>query len=87
MSTDDNPNQAITKLWESLSRGGQHWGRDVLLTEEDDHFQCFFYLEDELPIGAASHVQSFARSFLELEGWRATTKMSRRYLLLELSRA
>ncbi len=88
MSTVDNPNQAITKLWESLCRGGQHWGRDVLLTEEDDTtFQCFFYIEDELPPGASSHVQNFARSFLELEGWKVKTKMSRRYLRLELSRA
>jgi hypothetical protein len=88
MDTNDKPNEAITRLWESLCRGGQHWGRDVLLTEEEDTtFQCFFYLEDELPPEVGGHVQRFAKSFLELEGWKAKTKLSRRYLLLELSRA
>jgi hypothetical protein len=87
MSTDDSPNEAIRELWESLARGGPHWGADVLLTEEEEKFEAHLYLAHDLPPEVASNVQSYAKTFLELRGWKARTKLSRRYLLLALSRA
>ena len=87
MSEAPKPNDVVEKLWYSLARGGEHWGRDVLLTEEGEAFEAHFYLEDDLPPGAASHIQNYVKTFLESEGWAAKTKFTKHYLRIELSRA
>lgn len=87
MSEASSANQVLEKLWNSLARGGSHWGRDVLLTDEEDYFEAFLYLEDDLPPGASSHIQNYVRDFMRDEGWKASTKITRRYLRVAFSKA
>lgn len=87
MQDASKPNQVVEKLWNSLARGGSHWGQDVLLTEDGDRFEAHFYLKDGLPPGAASHIQNYVRTFMRDEGWSAQTKFTKRYLRIAFSKA
>lgn len=88
MPNDDKPNETLRELWESLARGGQHWGHDVLLLEnEGTSFEAHFYLENPLPPGSSSHVTNYAKDFMEKRGWKTKTSMTRRYLMLAFSKA
>jgi len=85
--SETTPNAALEQLWDSLCRTGGHWGRDVLLTEEGDKFEAHLYLEDVLPQGSASHIQSYVKAFMTAQGWKVKTQLTRYYLRLELSKA
>jgi len=87
MADSTEPNSVIEQLWNSLCRAGGHWAEDVLLIEEGEKFEAYFYIEDTLPSGAASHIRNYAQSFLALQGWTAKTKLTRHYLRVELSKA
>lgn len=82
-----NIQEAVSALWESLCRAGDHWSVEaLLLNEQDGKTKVVLYLTSPLPAPARKSVSGYIKEYLLLAGHSVQrVKITRSYVELTVS--
>lgn len=91
MATDTkttvDPNEALSKVFSSLQRAGDHWQPGGTLTQTEKGYEAVASLRTPLPKDSVQAVREYIKDYLRELGWKARVSASRTQVRIALSRA
>lgn len=84
----DNPQEWLNGLWLSLQRGGDHFGGEASLHEnEEGDFIVRSRMNADLPSNIRKTVTAYMKQYAQASGWDLKASFKKNYVELLLSRA